>query len=1288
MARTHKPILKQTIPTKAVNTFTAILPNNPKKGAFYVLYVVNDSSATVSSVAQTDATWAKAVSNASGGVNAEIWYGIGSTTSFPSKRVTVTMSGAAEIVSYVEEYLNASTSTPLLNTASGTGTGSSGDYTGTAITPSADESFIVTLFGAAGGDGVCDITELVDGWSEPYGIKKGSAVQLACLSRYVGNARAVTPAFYNNEADVSFINVSAAFKTVGIYSDDVVDAFNRGAAEPRVLVEVHVGSPSESTTFVERYSDAPLPNLRDVYNQLVSVSSFRRDADTVSRKMRVSEVNVELALDSRLRYLYTYFSVIGSKVQIWLGTPDLEEYQFMPVFAGTIEDLIPGRGVLNLTCKSIEYYLLRQTIAGAWINRHPIQAAYDVLALKVPSQMIESDSFDPADNDDISHLVCDRGSWNIFGISTGQHEDISAGEIVEDFAKLASGMIVSQEDGRLRFVRNALGSSLDDTWTEHDVSDIEMQSIYQDDLFTRVVLNTHPDPQGNFKCSVSYDDLAGKPYFGFSGGAYHDTEVLADTEAFSRDTTLELSTGAVNGECVLAYDLLSDSVTSGTIYGKVYSMSGSGWPGYDTSADGTPTGTQPAHLKVSASRPAYWLLQDELWITNQRQIEVMKVTSMSVTGRQELDVADANYEGRRSGANRRVVAPYIATFSGATRGTLGTAAYAWPQGTIVHDITPAVIAAQETLRRHRWGVPVMRCTTSLAKAWIQLGDLVGIDLSNIETEDQPWVWWFGNATPDKLTAAVQWEVIGKEIKIHDGAPRVEWVLKWWQTDTWGTTVTDSVQVFELPSADTTRKAEIDKSENFTPFVTEGFGFTAGTFPAATLGAGVVCVMPGLRVEMRTDLALTLAATKDHYITYDASARAVVTRIETVGDPEPDFLPSETVLWKITTSASAVTEATDRRELYAYNGDKLLTSSIPGRSIDDSAVAVRHVETLIEQSGFIPNGDFSVWSLPYTLATHPPDGWYACETSSSTEYGLVARVRGTDPAAGSEQWGASDAVFYTTAATSGAYGIELDPSAISTYIHVFHSDPPPTAGTMYALPMESPDSLFALKVRYKATVATATAFTFGLVHGVYITSVATSTNTYSKTVSTSADTNWHEEVIVVEPTLSGRNSSFRPWIRYNASGTTVPLVFDSLKLFRIADSFEAYASGTTAVNAATWTQVTLAAESHDYGSNFASDTFTAPEDGEYSFNLAASLTSIATGTYGYLALYVNGALAKFSPRFWNNSGSSQQTLMNLSVSSINLTVGDTADMRVYFTSGAATTVGAGRTITSFSGKRNT
>lgn len=129
------------------------------------------------------------------------------------------------------------------------------------------------------------------------------------------------------------------------------------------------------------------------------------------------------------------------------------------------------------------------------------------------------------------------------------------------------------------------------------------------------------------------------------------------------------------------------------------------------------------------------------------------------------------------------------------------------------------------------------------------------------------------------------------------------------------------------------------------------------------------------------------------------------------------------------------------------------------------------------------------------------------------------------------------------------------------------------------------------------------------------------------------------------------------------------------------AFRAYDSGGTTLNDNTITQINLATEVYDYGSDFASSAFTAPLSGAYHFNGAVSVSgAVATGVAFVIYIYVDGAEYVRGNRFPVPSSNDGIVI----AADIPLTAGQVVTLRALQDSAGGEATATGNNLTWFAG----
>jgi hypothetical protein len=372
-----------------------------------------------------------------------------------------------------------------------------------------------------------------------------------------------------------------------------------------------------------------------------------------------------------------------------------------------------------------------------------------------------------------------------------------------------------------------------------------------------------------------------------------------------------------NEELAALTEEISDSATTMVMRGGFH-----GFTGFHTSY---PAASQPAWAKVGASKPSYYLIEDE----------IIKCTAITPNDSyrglyhtQDLDDGTYSQEGPHH---------VLATFSGLTRGALGTTAASHvgidPETRgignpipAVYDITILVEMANTLIDRFGDGLSIVTVKTTFAEYDKQLGDLVTLEWDKYLE--------FGK---DGLTGSQKWEIIGKEIVLFGDKPHIKWTLASAGTASATKThaIIDNATLGEKASfRNHMQNKDIAVNHVVTGLVpSQTTGLTARVTPG--LGAGL-----GVSSEVTANIDHALDASSDVYITMDLLSRAIIYSHVANGATPPGWDDQETLIGKLITDGSGITTEDTTQVI-------------------DGAVGVQQINTVYGIAiNMVPNGSFT------------------------------------------------------------------------------------------------------------------------------------------------------------------------------------------------------------------------------------------------------------------------------------------------------------------------------------------
>lgn len=230
--------------------------------------------------------------------------------------------------------------------------------------------------------------------------------------------------------------------------------------------------------------------------------------DPLTRGVTINEMNVEFldtGPNSWIRRMISTRRVKNKDVYLWLGTADTPEADYIRIWAGTIADIEPDNGVINLVCTTPES-ITGGTIFGAFSNLHPVTALKEILELSgVPSSRLDADSFDPTDSryEDVQHWIVRHNGTKWLYDEEFTLTEADAQELIDDLCELIQGSLITREDGTIEFKLFDPTAAAVRTLTADDYQDIDqrgtMENLIND---VAVKFETHP---------VALREAEGKP---------------------------------------------------------------------------------------------------------------------------------------------------------------------------------------------------------------------------------------------------------------------------------------------------------------------------------------------------------------------------------------------------------------------------------------------------------------------------------------------------------------------------------------------------------------------------------------------------------------------------------------------------------------------------------------------------------------------------------------------------------------------------------------------------------
>lgn len=724
------------------------------------------------------------------------------------------------------------------------------------------------------------------------------------------------------------------------------------------------------------------------------IDAISAEMDTLTRKTTIGNLFVAVD-DSWVRNIIASRVAVkrirGQKITIEIGTNELAESDFEPLFVGVIEGINPSphRGPVVLDCLDLFSVLRREKITGYWNGYHPFEIIEDIISTiaGLPAGLVDATSLDPsqAEHDDVSHFMVARYSpsatymeerGNEYGRAVESPTD--AWELVQSLCTLTDSQMVVTEDGQITNKRYAPSASAVFAWGVDDIISLEqedtdanltnrftfkwMKSVEKGAL--NITVPTHSGGTETIEM-VAAQSFAQR----YEVGDSTSQSDYALPGMASRIINRDLSTEWLDwGWSYLAEDL-TDSATTMVLrfdQANIGSFSGchnfvdripkDGFEiGYTASFD-----AQSAWMQPSSDRPVY------LRIGEGEDVEVVKVTS-AITKSSNVELSPLSYPGGDDEGYNGEAAAYITPAEitlTIARAQLGTTAKAHegspPQyttagppnnqfgNTRVVDITIPVWVANRKIQRYSNAAPRVTVRVPLREYAPQLGDLGTITWPDFLSYDL-----------DGVSAADgKWEVVRKSVNAYSDPPNIEYDLVL-GVEAAGT-LAHRIPVLMPSVADigqSDARAELVRS-----FVANGKAATDGGGLVLNIAKGITS--NGKRMTRDPAFTANLTASVDNYLIESAAGKKRLASVA-IGAAPPDLAQDEVFVAKATTDGTGITsiDQTIRRD-----------APLQGAMIETTTIGLSQQITTGENFGgatIMPNGDFGVRSLGSGV---PPDNW--------------------------------------------------------------------------------------------------------------------------------------------------------------------------------------------------------------------------------------------------------------------------------------------------------------------------
>lgn len=535
-------------------------------------------------------------------------------------------------------------------------------------------------------------------------------------------------------------------------------------------------------------------NLFGFPNSVKSVSPTASEINIRSRAMTVSSVTILMADDQAVREIIKSHSLVGKKVVVSLGTPELVESDFIKI-AGSlkIDNVSPPQNTLiRISCSNAYGWIRDTKVLRYQVSQHPLAIAKDYfIQAGAPSDITDDSSFDETLLTDISH-------FNVSRFPVDEFEDVPTGLVdakrfIDSLMILVDGTIFQDENGDFKFKRFDQSGLSVRSFTMDDIFDFRQESMDQE-IINRVAAKGP-------RVSSRRDVLAN---LGFPG------TVIID----GKENDIELSRGEdTNSQALFAFPgedqrIIPDTIANEWFANVFHILDGKGgstelgstptpteiiipkpdvlgftgarlWDGSERPAAGF--ATQRAEDKISASRPAFFLITDGVFV------EVIRSDSLIMVGGVGTQLSQRSVENTLGSAQSGFDPTSPTSFpifsengiyAISKRDVDGTGQIAWNTRiqtlgfeVRVYDVTMARFVVDNLIKRFGVGVSIISFATQLSEMKTQVGDIVNVTHPK-----------FMRPGKDGSDANTFFEIIRKEPRPFGDTPGIHWKAAWLRDD--------------------------------------------------------------------------------------------------------------------------------------------------------------------------------------------------------------------------------------------------------------------------------------------------------------------------------------------------------------------------------------------------------------------------------------------------------------------------------------------------------------------------
>jgi len=537
------------------------------------------------------------------------------------------------------------------------------------------------------------------------------------------------------------------------------EAMQRSDRETRLLVEIYDGTNTFKALNGSVISTSDLSSL-SIPVSILSMTQLGVQLDPLTRESQIKAIELTV-LDDWIRPIVVNYQLARKRLKVFLGDAILDEADFLSVFVGEIDEILPGQGddehSATIFCTDLISSLKRVFITGFWASYHPTEALHNSLLSdgildKAGIVDFDEDSFDRTQDQyaDIENAIISRtglnyGSLNVAKRDKSKDRSVKtptrASDLAAEVCKIMYAHLDFEETGSIRCVRYNPSLPNLDTWSYGDdiiPGTFRQVSSGKDNIINRVVWN-FGDPQVTYRA----DDTQSQSDYAFPGTS-------------ERIETHEIETNWLDDFTHVNENL--DTTETGIMFygGGFFAMSGN-----------------RNDMTVDSDSPVYLLIRGlvvDLYPGENTQ-ELVKCEAVTRDtakyGTTEIWLPD----GGSNGTYYQFTASSLAgEYSSITRN--------WPDGppgkehvgvlfnkfvTIAYDATLPVIISDIILKRFKDGAAIIEFDTGIDKFEYQIGDFIGVEIDRYMA--------YGS---DGLLSSAKQEIIGKEVS--DDLQTIHWTL--------------------------------------------------------------------------------------------------------------------------------------------------------------------------------------------------------------------------------------------------------------------------------------------------------------------------------------------------------------------------------------------------------------------------------------------------------------------------------------------------------------------------------